>query len=70
MKIILCVLTNTELAAQLTFSLELFSNVLLEGFLKWRKWWLDKLLEVISRIYLSKSDTNITLYSNGYKGIE
>lgn len=34
MKIMWCVLINTELAAQLTFSFYLFSNVLMEGFLK------------------------------------
>lgn len=50
MNITWCVLTNTDLDAQLPFLFDLFSNVLLERFLKWRKWRLENLFKLISRV--------------------
>lgn len=64
MKIMCCVLESTESAVQWPFLLDLFSDVLVKGFLKRRKWGdFGETVKIISRKYSNKTDRNITFYS-------
>lgn len=61
MKIMCCILESTESAVQWPFLLDLFSGVLVKGFLKRRKWGdFGETVKIISRKYSNKTDRNIT----------